>query len=221
MCADTWMSWAYLKRSDIPFQFALSESYTLCDMYQEGVIGATEPNRVQWMTGTINAPGGPTTPDQGGTVLDNNGTPGCEVGPGLGCYPFSWKTFPEYLEEAGVSWQVYQDRDNYGDDVLADFTQYMNAGPDSNLTIKGNSYPGLQKFYDDAMNGDLPLVSWIIGPAALSEHNPYMPKDGAWLQQQVINAVTRGESANDTVLFIMYDGAFQTAPLQHHVSTKS
>lgn len=28
------------------------------------------------MTGSVNCPGGPQTPDQGGAVLDNNGTPG-------------------------------------------------------------------------------------------------------------------------------------------------
>jgi phospholipase C len=130
---------------------------------------------------------------------------GCEVGPNLGCFPFSWKTFPEYLEDAGVSWQVYQDTDNFGDDALASFTQFQNAASDSNLAIKGNSYPGLQAFYDDAMNGTLPLVSWIVGPAELSEHNPYMPKDGAWLIQQIVNAVTQGASAQDTALFVMYD----------------
>lgn len=58
------------------------------------------------------------------------------------------------------------------------------------------------------MNGSLPLVSWIVGPAELSEHNPYMPKDGAWLIQQVVDAVTLGESANDTALFVMYDGQY-------------
>ncbi len=158
------------------------------------------------MTGTINAPGGSTTPDQGGTVLDNNGTPGCEVNGNQGCFPFSWKTYAEYLEDAGVSWQVYQDENNFGDDALSSFVQFMNAPADSNLTIKGNSFPGLQKFYDDAMGGDLPQVTWIVGPAELSEHNPYMPKDGAWLLENIFNAVTQGESANDTVLFIMYDG---------------
>jgi phospholipase C len=50
---DTYMSWAYHQRDDIPFHFALAESYVICDMYQEGVIASTEPNRVDWMTGTM------------------------------------------------------------------------------------------------------------------------------------------------------------------------
>ena len=120
------------------------------------------------MSGSINAPGGPQNPSEGGVVLDNNGTPGCE-GPNLNCFPFSWQTVPEYHENAGVSWQVYQDVDNFGDDALTSFVQFQNAPADSPLTIKGNSYPGLAKFYSDAAAGTLPMVSWIVGPAELSE----------------------------------------------------
>ena len=67
--------------------------------------------------------------------------------------------------DAGVTWMVYQDEDNFGDDALSSFTQYMNAGPDDPLTLYGNSYPGLDKFYADAAAGTLPQVSWIVGPA--------------------------------------------------------
>ncbi len=82
----------------------------------------------------------------------------------------------------------------------------MDAPADSNLTIKGNSYPGLDTFYAQAQNGTLPLVSWIVGPAELSEHNPYTPHDGAWLQRQIVEAVVTGEAYNDTALIISYDG---------------
>jgi phospholipase C len=130
---------------------------------------------------------------------------GCEA-PKLNCYPFVWKTFPEYLEEAGISWQVYQDFDNFEDNMLAYFEQYQNAKNGSALRNKGNSYPGLQAFYDDAANGTLPQVSWIVGPAELSEHPPYMPKDGAWLQKEVVDAVTNSPAWENTALFITYDG---------------
>lgn len=83
--------------------------------------------------------------------------PGCEE-PLLNCYPFPWKTIPEYLEEAGVTWQVYQDFDNFEDNMLAYFVQYQNSNATSPLTIHGNSYPGLAKFYADAKNGTLPQV---------------------------------------------------------------
>ena len=58
-----------------------------------------------WISGSINVPGGPQQLGQGGVTIDNNETPGCE-GPNLNCYPLAWKTFPEILEDKGVSWQV-------------------------------------------------------------------------------------------------------------------
>lgn len=105
-----------------------------------------------------------------------------------------------------MSWMVYQDVDNFGDDLLIDsFYQYQNAPPDSPLVIKGASYPGLDKFYSDAANGTLPLVSYIVGPAELSEHATYGPADGAWLQRQIVEAVVNGAHYNETVLMISYD----------------
>jgi len=104
-----------------------------------------------------------------------------------------------------VTWQVYQDVDNFGDDALSSFVQYQNAGPDDPLTKYGNSYPGLDKFYSDAEAGILPQVSWIVGPAELSEHVPYLPRDGAWLQKKVVDAVVHGAAYNSTVVMISYD----------------
>ncbi|KAL1988864.1 hypothetical protein VTN96DRAFT_6853 [Rasamsonia emersonii] len=151
-------SWGYFRREDIPVHFDIAEGWTVADMYQEAVMAATDPNRVVWMSGTVNNPGTPNNPDgEGDMILDNNATPGCEE-PLLNCYPFPWKTIPEYLEEAGVTWQVYQDFDNFEDNMLAYFVQYQNSNATSPLTIHGNSYPGLAKFYADAKNGTLPQV---------------------------------------------------------------
>ncbi len=55
------------------------------------------------------------------------------------------------------------------------------------------------------MNGTLPAVSWLIPEQALSEHPPWMPVNGGWLQKQVVEAVINGKSWNDTVLLISYD----------------
>lgn len=68
------------------------------------------------------------------------------------------------------------------------------------------SFIGLDSFYEAAANGTLPEVSFVIGPTELSEHPPYMPKDGAWLQKQVVDAVVKGPKYNSTMLIISYDG---------------
>lgn len=63
----------------------------------------------------------------------------------------------------------------------------------------------MEKFYEDAAAGTLPQVSYIVGPAELSEHQPYQPKDGAWLQQKIVDVVTQSPSYKNTVLIISYD----------------
>ncbi|KAL1856193.1 hypothetical protein Plec18170_004062 [Paecilomyces lecythidis] len=201
---NTPWSWGYLKRQDIPVHFAIAEGWTSGDMYQEGQITATNPNRVTLVSGSVNVPGGHQNSSQGGPYIDNNETPGCEDG-SISCYPLSWKTIFEFYEDAGVSWQVYQDTDNFDDNPLAWFSQYQTALPGTPLAEKGMSYVGLDAFYKAAANGTLPEVSFIVGPAELSEHPPYMPKDGAWLQQQVVNAVTKSPKYSSTVLIISYD----------------
>lgn len=174
-------SLGYFTRDDIPTHFDIAEGWTVMDMSRQPILGPTDPNRIIWMSGSVNIPGSPTNPDgKGGMILDNNASPGCES-PGVNCFPFVWKTFPEYLEDAGVSWQVWQDFDNFEDNMLAYFEQYQTAANGSALRNKGNSYPGLDAFYKAAAEGTLPQVSWIVGPQEFAEHPPNMPIDGAWL----------------------------------------
>ena len=201
---NTPWSWGHFRREDIPNHFAIAEGYTIGDMYAESVIASTNPNRVSWVSGTINAPGSPAGVDAGGMTIDNNEMPGCE-GNHLNCYPLKWKTTPEYLQDAGVTWQIYQDEDNFDDNPLAWYDQFQKAANDSELSKRGMAFIGLERFYEDAAAGTLPQVSYIIGPMALSEHQPYTPRDGGWLQQKIVDVVTQSPKYANTALIISYD----------------
>ena len=89
----------YYKRDDIPFQFALAEAFTICDGYHCSVLGPTWPNRLYWMTGTIDPDG-----NHGGPVIQNKDN------------DFRWTTYAERLEAAGVSWKVYNSKDPHPTD---------------------------------------------------------------------------------------------------------
>lgn len=118
----------------------------------------------------------------------------------------------QYLQDAGVDWRLYQDDfDVAGQDLFNIFQVFEESGPGDPLYYRGSSYFAnntLDAFYAQAMNGTLPQVSWLIPEQALSEHPPWMPRDGAWLQKQIVEAVINGKSWNDTVLMISYDGMF-------------
>ncbi|KAJ3071176.1 hypothetical protein HDU98_005693, partial [Podochytrium sp. JEL0797] len=165
---NTPYSWGHFQRKDIPVQFGIAEGWTVGDMYQEGVISSTNPNRAVWVSGSIMAAGTP--------FIDNNETPGCETG-GFNCYPLTWKTAPEYYQGAGVSWSVFQDSDNFDDNPLAWFGTFQKAASGSPLRQQGIVGQSLNQFYALAKAGTLPAVSYVIAPTQLSEHPPYSPRD--------------------------------------------
>jgi phospholipase C len=114
-------------------------------------------------------------------MIDPNGTGGGPVidntEPSKG---FTWTTYAEMLQNAGVSWKVYQQTDNYDDNALAWFANFINAKPGNPLYDRGmvKSSDVVSEFQTDITNGTLPTVSWIIAPAASSEHPSYSPASG-------------------------------------------
>ncbi|SHO79560.1 Uncharacterized protein MSYG_3910 [Malassezia sympodialis ATCC 42132] len=208
---NTPYSIGYFKRSDVPVHFSLAENFVVGDSYFEGQIASTDPNRVTWFSTSINANGSSVggNTDLGGTVLENNRDPYClkgEDGAKYSCRPLYWKTVPEYLSEANIDWKVWQNYDNFGDNTLVEWRQYQVAAKNkTDLARRALSYSGLDAFYEAAKNGTLPEVSYIVGPEYLSEHPPYTPQDGAWLQRKVAEAVMTGKNWNQTALIVSYD----------------
>jgi phospholipase C len=139
--------------------------------------------------------------------IDPNGTAGGPVTsnsePG-----FSWTTYPESLQNAGVSWRVYQETDNYDDNPLAWFTQFRNAATSSPLYTQGMAYVGdvASAIASDIAAGTFPKVSWVVAPAAQSEHPSYAPALGAQFVGNVLSAIAGDQATWDsTVVFLNYD----------------
>ena len=75
--ADGAISMAYFTRDEIPTHFDIVEGWTVLDMNHQSVLASTDPNRIWWNSGTINAPGSPSNADgDGSIIIDNNATPG-------------------------------------------------------------------------------------------------------------------------------------------------
>lgn len=205
---------AYLTREDIPFHYALADAFTVCDAYHCSFIGSTDPNRYYMWTGYTGNDG-----TGGGPVLGND-----ELG-------YDWTTYPERLEQAGVSWKIYQDigdgldaagswgwiqdayRGNYGDNSLLYFNKYRDAKPGDPWYDKartGTDAKSGEGYFDrlkaDVKAGELPRISWIAAPEAFSEHSNWPSNYGAWYIAQVLDALTADpEVWSKTALFITYD----------------
>ncbi|GAA4501143.1 alkaline phosphatase family protein [Actinoallomurus oryzae] len=190
----------YHMREDIPFQFALAESFTVCDHYFCSVLGPTWPNRLYHMTGTVDPDG-----TRGGPVITNRDPA-----------PYTWPTYPEALTDAGVSWKVYQEIDNYGCNVLEYFATFQNAPTSSPLFRNGLRTYAAGQFEYDAANDRLPTVSWIIPTSFQSEHPDYTPAAGADYVASKIDAIASNPDVWKKTLFILNydenDGLFDHVP---------
>ncbi|OHX12751.1 phospholipase C, phosphocholine-specific [Chromobacterium sphagni] len=210
VAAKTSLTMGYFNRADIPYHYALADAFTICDGYFCSQQGPTNPNRLYLWSGTVDAAG-----KNGGPVTDNS-----EKG-------YSWTTYPERLQSAGVSWKVYQVvGDNFDDNALAWFNQYRSAKPGNPLydrgmssvpKVSGNSVQDLvAAIRSDAINGTLPQVSWIVAPQDYSEHPSAPPAAGAYLVDQVLQALTANPDVwASTVMLLNYDendGLFDHVP---------
>jgi len=154
---DSWPSvngpivMSYMTREDIPYHYALADAFTIGDAYHCSMMGPTNPNRTYLWTGCVGN-------------LDNlgaGGTDGHGAGPmtGNGLSPnnafWTFPTFPEALQAAGVRWKIYQDlaghtfapdfgdgtsnsfAGNFTDNPVLYFNQYATAAPGTPLFDNG------------------------------------------------------------------------------------
>jgi len=116
-CAGMPFTMGYYDREDLPFYYGLADAFTICDQHFCSSLTATTPNRLHLWTGTVRAKPDPASlPNIRNSDVDYGSTK-------------NWKTFPERLEEAGVSWRVYQNElsvpsglEDESDAWLANFT---------------------------------------------------------------------------------------------------
>jgi phospholipase C len=212
--AKTTTCMAHMQRSDLPFHYALADAFTVCDGYHCSMLGPTDPNRYYMWTGWDGNDG-----QGGGPVIAND-----ELG-------YSWQTYPERLQAAGVSWKIYQDVGdgldaagywgwtddafigNYGDNSLLYFDNYRTAAPGSPLyqaaltgtdVSAGGGY--FHELHADVQNGRLPSVSWIVAPEAYTEHPAWPAGYGAWYTAQLLDALTSDPDVwSKTALLITFD----------------
>jgi phospholipase C len=205
VAAKTDLAMGYFEQADIPFHRALAAGFTICDNYFCSVQGPTIPNRLYLWTG----------------MIDPSGTAG---GPAIGnpekyVPVYDWTTYPERLQKAGISWQVYANDEvgsqahhpfvgDSGFNPLWHFRAFHNAlaARDSatrqlaeRASLRTNWKPDsglgkstdhvLAQFIADCRAGSLPAVSWVVTPYGYTEHPAARPVDGAAYVQRMLRAI--------------------------------
>jgi len=141
----------YFTKDDLPFQRALAQAFTFCDNYFCSIKGPTTPNRLFHWSGTIDphgTAGGPAyfNPDDYNPV-------------------YNWTTYPERLQAAGISWQVYAN-DEVGD----------GGGEDGWVGDYGDNPLWLFQAYHDALASSDPKVRQLADRAAVK--SSWQPNSG-------------------------------------------
>jgi phospholipase C len=193
----------YFKRRDIPFHYALAEAFTICDAYHSSVMGPTWPNRLYYLTGMID-------PEAmgGGPVTQNKMPPG----------GFTWTSYPERLEAAGVDWRIYQ----YGEagkrahNMFKYFARFRDGSAGPSLMARGMPDTDEDRFAEDVRNDRLPAVSWIYPSAEANEHPKNMPAAGADFIARRLNELAANPDVWAKTAFILNydenDGLFDHVP---------
>jgi phospholipase C len=170
------LTMGYYTRDDLPFYYALADAFTICDGYHCSVMGPTDPNRYYWMTATIDPAG-----KNGGPATSNSEHK-----------RYTWPTYPERLDKAGVSWRIYRPESDMqypvGLDVVMNFAPFQDAPKNSSLYDSGVKLRSANTMLQDIRSGNLPSVTWIVPPYALCEHPDMLPAAGEDYVRQILEA---------------------------------
>lgn len=125
----------YYDRDDIPFYYALADAFTVCDQNFCSSLTGTTPNRLYLWSGTA---GGKHDANSYANI-DNKGFKNRTIPDINPRNEATWTTFPERLEDNGISWRIYQNElsiptglskeedcwlSNFTDNPLEWFSQY-------------------------------------------------------------------------------------------------
>jgi phospholipase C len=126
----------YHNREDLPFYYALADAFTVCDQNFCSSLTGTTPNRLFMWSGTIRK-------EQNENSRPNVWNEDADFG------SLNWTTYPERLEENGISWKCYQNElsisvgfegeedawlSNFTDNALEFFEQYNVKLHDKHIT---------------------------------------------------------------------------------------
>lgn len=228
------LTMAHLTRADIPYYYALADQFTICDSYHCSLQGPTGPNRLYHFTGT----NGLSVGQEGVYCVTNGGSddnPGADMAkddPAFAGLP--WRTYAGRLEEAGVSWRVYQEYANYSDNPLGYFREFRNLDRGSSRYRRGRAFVDwidgarpadpektrarhlIAAFAADVAADRLPAVSWIVPMMEMSEHPDAPVPYGEVLTASLVAALAANPKVWAKTVFILNydenDGFFDHVP---------
>ncbi len=184
----------YYDQTDLPFYYALAQTFAISDRYFASVIGPTFPNRSYELAAT----------SFGHVTTAEIFPPLPPVGPFPGGYQPITGTIMDLLDRSGISWR------NYFADVPTtaifrglDFTHVLPVT--AFLAIAGSptcTLPAVS-FVDPAFGSN--ALGTNPGLEEFDEHPPSDIRKGQFFVSRVVDAVRRSPCWGDSIVFVGYD----------------
>src|SRR5262245_4262409 len=132
---------------------------------------------------------------------------------------YPWTDVTYLLRRANVSWKYYVaegTQPDCEDDEMACDPKAQTAGtpqiwnplPWFDTVRESGQLANIQtldRFYEDARNGTLPAVSWIVPNGDVSEHPPALVSAGHAYVTGLINTIMQGPNWSSTAIFLAWD----------------
>jgi phospholipase C len=148
---DMPLTMGYYDREDIPFYYALADAFTVCDQHFCSSLTGTSPNRLFFFSGTVR---GEQNEKSKAHVWNEE----------IDHKDIHWTTFPERLEDIGVSWKAYQNELSIPVGLKGEAEDWLSNFTDNDLEFF--------KQYNVRLHG---------------KHLEYMDKSAAELEQGIIS----------------------------------
>jgi phospholipase C len=192
-------------QSDIPNYWLYAQNFVLGDNMFSSLMGPSFPNHLYTIAaqsgGVIDNPPSDTVgwgcdvPNEQVKVMSSNGSRHLQEA----C--FNFQTLADELDAKGYSWRYYAPpAGGFGYHWSAfDAIKHIRYGKDWQYVVP------TQQFKQDAANGTLPTVSWIVTPSDDSEHPPASVCVGENWTVQMLNSLMRGPDWSSTAVFLTWD----------------
>lgn len=140
------LTMGYHNRNDIPFYYALADAFTICDQHFCSSLTGTNPNRLYFWTGTIR-------PEQNENSRAHVWNEDMDYG------TLNWSTFPERLEDNGISWKCYQNEMSINVGFEGEQDPWLSNFQDNPLEFFGQYNIHLHQKHIDHLNRQQPILA--------------------------------------------------------------
>lgn len=139
------LTMGYYDRKDIPFYYALADAFTVCDQNFCSSLTGTSANRSYFWAGTIREE---QNAKSSALVFNDE----------INFRDLNCKTFPERMEEAGVSWKVYQNELSIETGFVGEEGSWLANFADNNLEFYRNYNVKLHQAHLDFLPRKIALL---------------------------------------------------------------